>query len=96
MKIYFGFTVAGNRSSSDAARKIVEVFSEMGHEVLTHHLVRDDAWECDRSVTLKEVYLRDMRWLGECDLFCRGLDKEQLLSILNLPLVKISSALKTA
>ena len=68
MKIYFGFTVAGNRSSLDAARKIVEVFSEMGHEVLTHHLVRDDAWECDRSVTLKEVYLRDMRWLGECDL----------------------------
>jgi nucleoside 2-deoxyribosyltransferase len=69
MKIYFGFTVAGNRSSLDAAKKLVELFTEKGHEVLTRHLVRDDAWESDRSVTPKEVYLRDMKWLGQCDLF---------------------------
>ena len=69
MKIYFGFTVAGSRSSLEAARKIVELLKHMGHEVLTHHLVREDAWEVDRRITPQEVYLRDMKWLGECDLF---------------------------
>src|SRR5260370_40741643 len=69
MKIYFGFTVAGDRSSMEAARKIVELVVQMGREVLTRHLLRDDAWEADRLITPQEVYLRDMRWLEQCDLF---------------------------
>jgi nucleoside 2-deoxyribosyltransferase len=69
MKIYFGFTVAGDRSSMVAARKIVELVDQMGHEVLTRHLVEDNAWEADRLITPKEVYLRDMKWLEQCDLF---------------------------
>ncbi|MFZ0521099.1 MAG: nucleoside 2-deoxyribosyltransferase [Candidatus Acidiferrales bacterium] len=69
MKIYFGFTVAGDRSSVLAATKIVELLEEMGHEVLTRHLVREDAWQADRSISPQEVYLRDMTWLTECDLF---------------------------
>lgn len=69
MKIYFGFTVAGDRSSMVAARKIVELLDQMGHEVLTRHLVEDNAWEADRLITPKEVYLRDMKWLEQCDLF---------------------------
>jgi hypothetical protein len=69
MKVYFGFTVAGNRSSLEAARKIVELLVQMGHEVLTRHLVEDNAWEVDRLITPKEVYLRDTKWLEQCDLF---------------------------
>jgi nucleoside 2-deoxyribosyltransferase len=69
MKIYFGFTVAGDRSSVTIARRIVELLAAMGHVVLTKHLVRDDAWEADRLMTSREVYLRDMRWLEQCDLF---------------------------
>jgi hypothetical protein len=69
MKIYFGFTVAGDRSSLEAARKIVELVVQMGHEVLTRHLVEDNAWEADRLISPKEVYLRDMKWLEQCDLF---------------------------
>jgi hypothetical protein len=69
MKIYFGFTVAGDRSSLEEARKIVELLVQMGHEVLTRHLVEDNAWEADRLITPKEVYLRDMKWLEQCDLF---------------------------
>ena len=69
MKIYFGFTVAGDRSSVGVASKIVEIVEEMGHEVLTRHLLRNDAWEADRRITAQEVYRRDMRWLEECDLF---------------------------
>ena len=52
-----------------AARKIVELVDQMGHEVLTRHLIEDSAWEADRLITPKEVYLRDMKWLEQCDLF---------------------------
>ena len=69
MKIYFGFTVAGDRSAVMAARTIVGILEEMRHEVLTRHLVEDNAWEADRSITPKEVYLRDINWLELCDMF---------------------------
>jgi 2'-deoxynucleoside 5'-phosphate N-hydrolase len=41
----------------------------MGHEVLTSYLVREDAWEADRSVAPQEIFARDMKWLEQCDLF---------------------------
>ena len=41
----------------------------MGHEVLTRHLVRDNAWEADRSISAQDVFRRDMSWLKQCDLF---------------------------
>jgi hypothetical protein len=69
MKIYFGFTVAGDRSSVDVARRIVILLEGMGHDVLTKHLVRDDAWELDRLISSQDVYNRDMMWLQECDCF---------------------------
>jgi len=69
MKIYFGFTVAGDRSSIETARRIVEFLEERGHQVLTRHLVEDDAAKLDRSVTPQHVFERDMRWLDQCDMF---------------------------
>ena len=69
VKIYFGFTVAGDRSAVTVARKIVDILVEMRHEVLTRHLVEDNAWDADRRITPQEVYLRDMKWLEQCDLF---------------------------
>jgi nucleoside 2-deoxyribosyltransferase len=69
MKIYFGFTVAGDRSSIDAAQKIVAMLQEKGHEVLTEHLVHDNAWSQDRLIPAQQVYQRDMKWLEQCDLF---------------------------
>jgi len=67
MKIYFGFTVAGDRSSITTARVIVAMLEAIGHVVLTKHLVEDDAWEKDRLITARQVYQRDLRWLTECD-----------------------------
>jgi len=69
MKVYFGFTVAGDRSSLADARRTIALLEEMGHEVLTRHLVRDDAAQMDRTITPQMVYERDMRWLRECDIF---------------------------
>ena len=69
MKIYFGFTVAGDRSTVETARSIVQWLEELGHEVLTRHLVNDDARVADRSLGPQAVYQRDMAWLRQCDLF---------------------------
>jgi hypothetical protein len=69
MKIYFGFTVAGDRSTLDTARRVVQLLGELGHEVLTRHLVSDDAWEADRLIRPQDVYRRDMAWLQQCELF---------------------------
>jgi nucleoside 2-deoxyribosyltransferase len=69
MKIYFGFTVAGDRSAIDTARKVVQLLEQLGHEVLTRHLVDDNAWESDRSISARDVYRRDMAWLEQCELF---------------------------
>ena len=69
MKIYFGFTVAGDRSAIEVAKRIVHLLEGAGHTVLTRHLVEECAWEADRLVAPQEVYSRDMKWLEECDLF---------------------------
>jgi 2'-deoxynucleoside 5'-phosphate N-hydrolase len=69
MKIYFGFTVAGDRSTVETARRIVQLLEELGHEVLTRHLVSESAWAADRLISPQDVYRRDMRWLQQCDLF---------------------------
>jgi 2'-deoxynucleoside 5'-phosphate N-hydrolase len=69
MHIYFGFTVAGDRSTIDIARKVVQLLEGLGHEVLTKHLVSDTAWEADRAISPQDVYRRDVAWLERCDLF---------------------------
>lgn len=69
MKIYFGFTVAGDRSAIGTARKVVQLLESLGHEVLTRHLVDDNAWDADRRISAQEVYRRDMAWLEQCDIF---------------------------
>lgn len=69
MKIYFGFTLAGDPSGLVAARKIVDVLQGMGHEVLTAHLLGKDAWEAERRITPSDVCRRDTNWLSGRDKF---------------------------
>ena len=69
MKVYFGFTVAGDRSSLATARRMVELLEAHGHQVLTRHLVDDNAAQLDRAITPQAVFERDMNWLRQCDVF---------------------------
>jgi len=69
MRIYFGFTVAGDRSTVETARRMVQCLEDLGHQVLTRHLVNEDARAADRLLGPQAVYQRDMAWLGQCDLF---------------------------
>jgi len=45
----------------------VQLLEGLGHEVLTCHLVDDDAWERDRLISPQDVYRRDMAWLQQCE-----------------------------
>jgi len=67
--IYFGFTVAGDRSSLPDARRIVQWLESRGHQVLTRHLVSEDARAQDRLLSPQEVYERDMQWLDAAEIF---------------------------
>jgi hypothetical protein len=49
----------------DTARKVVQMLEERGHLLLTRHLVSDNAWETDRSISPQDVFLHDMAWLDE-------------------------------
>lgn len=69
MIIYFGFTVAGDRSSLPDARRIVQWLESRGHQVLTRHLVSEDARAQDRLLSPQEVYERDMQWLDAAEIF---------------------------
>src|SRR5215469_3868116 len=73
MKIYLGFTVAGDRSSVEAAKKILGVLQSMGHEVLTSHLVREDAWHADRLGASGDFRARYSVARAVRPLCCRGL-----------------------
>jgi nucleoside 2-deoxyribosyltransferase len=68
MRIYLGFTVAGDRSSIEAARRILDVLQSLGHEVLTSHLVAENAWDIDRRLPAQAIFARDMAWLAQCDI----------------------------
>lgn len=69
MKIYFGFTVAGDRSGVEMARQIVQLLEAAGHQVLTRHLVEENAATADRVLGPRAVFERDMRWLEQADIF---------------------------
>jgi 2'-deoxynucleoside 5'-phosphate N-hydrolase len=60
--------VAGDRSGIETARRVVRLLDDWGNEVLTEHLVADNAWEADRRISPQDVYRRDMAWLEQCDL----------------------------
>lgn len=67
MKIYFATAVIGDRSNIEDARAIADLLEKKGHEILTKHLFRDDAFKADGIITPQEVFERDVRWLEEAD-----------------------------
>ena len=44
----------------------MQLLEGLGHEVLTRHLVNDDAWERDWLIS-QDVYRRDMAQLQQCE-----------------------------
>jgi nucleoside 2-deoxyribosyltransferase len=67
MTIYLACTVRGDRGGVAAGRAICERLQRAGHEVLTTHLLADNVDAAEATLTEREVYERDLRWLTSCD-----------------------------
>jgi nucleoside 2-deoxyribosyltransferase len=67
MRIYLACTVRGDRGTISAAHHIHDRLVELGHEVLTSHLLRDDVDAVERNVSNRDVFLRDLAWLDSAD-----------------------------
>jgi nucleoside 2-deoxyribosyltransferase len=67
MRIYLACTVRGDRGTVAAARHIHDRLVQLGHEVLTSHLLRDDVDELESHVTAAHVFARDVEWLVAAD-----------------------------
>lgn len=68
MRIYLACTVRGDRAGTEAGRAICKRLQDLGHEVLTTHLLDDDVEATESTLTEEEVYRRDLQWLSACDL----------------------------
>lgn len=68
MNIYLACTVRGDRGAVGAARALAGELVSMGHVVLTAHLLDDNVETAESSLTERDVFERDMRWLTEADL----------------------------
>ncbi|OLD14745.1 MAG: hypothetical protein AUJ01_13445 [Acidobacteria bacterium 13_1_40CM_3_65_5] len=67
MTIYLACTVRGDRGGVAAGRAISERLHELGHRVLTTHLLAADVNEAESKLTEEDVYRRDLDWLSQCD-----------------------------
>ncbi len=66
-KIYLAFTVLGDRSKHELVNSLASVLHQRGHRILTAHLLNTNAVHGEAMLSPKEVFLRDMKWLEECD-----------------------------
>ena len=68
MNIYLACTVRGDRGAVSAARSLAGELVSMGHVVLTSHLLDDEVETAESSLSERDVFERDMRWLADADL----------------------------
>jgi nucleoside 2-deoxyribosyltransferase len=68
MNVYLACTVRGHRGGVAAARALADLIERHGHTVLTRHLLEDDVDAAEATLTEREVFARDLRWLESADL----------------------------
>jgi nucleoside 2-deoxyribosyltransferase len=68
MRIYLACTVRGDRGGLEAARALAGLLERRGHEVLTTHLLADDADAAEAALTERDVFDRDIAWLESADM----------------------------
>jgi len=65
--IYLACTVRGDRAAIAGLRTLVSALEKSGHSILTKHLLEDDVDAAEATITERDVYERDVRWLESCD-----------------------------
>lgn len=68
MNVYLACTVRGDRCALDSTRAVASAITELGHTVLTSHLLEAGIDEAESQLTERDVFERDMDWLSRADL----------------------------
>lgn len=67
MKVYFSCSITGGRSEEKVYQAMVAAMLAAGYEVPTAHLSAAEVIEVEKIAEPVEIFIRDMRWLEECD-----------------------------
>lgn len=64
--VYFAISISGGRDNLETGKEIVKLLKEkFNFEVLSEHVVKDDAWKYDSQFPTQHVFERDMKWIEE-------------------------------
>lgn len=67
MKIYFGFTMRGDRQKLNDVKELVEILKKKGHTILTTHVFDENFERNESAFTDEYIFERDMEWISEAD-----------------------------
>jgi len=67
LNIYFSCSITGGRQDQQVYKTITDFLVAAGHTVPTAHLADADIMDAELATSPEEVFLRDCRWVSECD-----------------------------
>ena len=67
MKIYFACSITGGREFEPVYQNLVRALEREKHQVLTAHLAESGAGTSEAAINPREIYIRDVDWIRECD-----------------------------
>ena len=67
MHIYLACTVRGDRGAVAVSRLLADALEQLGHTVLTRHLLLDDVEHQEGQLSERAVFERDLQWLEAAD-----------------------------
>jgi 2'-deoxynucleoside 5'-phosphate N-hydrolase len=65
--VYLACTVRGDRGGVAITRLLADLLEQLGHTVLTRHLLFDDVEAQEGQLTERAVFERDIQWLEAAD-----------------------------
>ena len=66
-KVYFAGSIRGGRDDAQLYTEIISYIKSKNAIVLTEHIGDNNLLKDEKKLTDKEIYLRDIAWLKECD-----------------------------
>ena len=66
-KVYFAGSIRGGRDDAQLYTELISYIKSKNAVVLTEHIGDNNLLKQEKKLTDKEIYLRDMDWLKECD-----------------------------
>lgn len=67
MNVYLACTVRGDRRALDATRAAARTIADLGHTVLTSHLLDEGIEDAESKLSERQVFERDLGWLSRAD-----------------------------